>query len=113
MRRAEPALSLAPLPLSAVVGAAITTAITTPVKGVLGTTTVRLPPGKAQGLSWCYCMPTVTIRRTPHGADDRGHAKRPALSPHRFPRATPSIPHTALQARLRRRLRITCCYRLQ
>jgi len=49
MPRAEPALSLAPLPLSAVVGAAITTGITTPVKGVLGTTTLRLPLGKPSG----------------------------------------------------------------
>jgi len=42
MPRAEPALSLAPLPLSAVVGAAIKTGITT-------TTTVRLPLGKPRG----------------------------------------------------------------
>ena len=40
MPRAEPALSLAPLPLSAVVGAAITTAITT---------TLWLPLGKPSG----------------------------------------------------------------
>ena len=73
MPRAEPALSLATLPLSAVIGAAITTGITTPVtpggpppqsgglgqgvpptplKGALGaggcagTTTLRLPQGK-------------------------------------------------------------------
>jgi hypothetical protein len=57
MPRAEPALSLAPLPLSAVIGAAITTGITTPVtpsgppprtadsplKGVLGTGRVSCP----------------------------------------------------------------------
>jgi len=68
MPRAEPALSLAPLHLSAVAGAAITTAITTPVtpggpppqsgglgQGVLptggcaGTTTLRLPLGKPTG----------------------------------------------------------------
>jgi len=55
MPRAEPALSLAPLPLPAVVGAAITTAITTPVKGVLGTTTLRLPLG----------FPGVTARPLP------------------------------------------------
>jgi hypothetical protein len=42
MPRAEPALSLAPLPLSAVIGAAITTAIAT-------TTTLRLPRGKPWG----------------------------------------------------------------
>ena len=41
MPRAEPALSLAPLPLSAVVGAAFTTRITT--------TTLRLPLGKPRG----------------------------------------------------------------
>ena len=49
MPRAEPALSLALLPLSAMVGAAIRTAITTPVKGVLGTTTLWLPLGKPRG----------------------------------------------------------------
>ena len=59
MPRTAPALGLATLPLSAVVGAAITTAITTPVtqsggheQGVLptggcaGTATLRLPLGK-------------------------------------------------------------------
>jgi hypothetical protein len=45
MPRAEPALSRAPLLLPAVAGAAITTGITTPVKGVLGTTTLRLTTG--------------------------------------------------------------------
>ena len=48
MPRAEPVLCLALLRLSAVVGAAITTAITTPLKGVLGTT-LRLPRGKPRG----------------------------------------------------------------
>jgi hypothetical protein len=43
MPRAEPALSLAPLLLLAVIEAAITTGITTPVKGVLGTTALYLP----------------------------------------------------------------------
>jgi hypothetical protein len=41
MPRAEPALSRAPLFLSAVAGTAITAGITTPVKGVLGKTTLR------------------------------------------------------------------------
>jgi hypothetical protein len=59
MPRAEPALSRAPLHLLAVAGAAITTGITTPVKGVLGTTTVRLPLGKLRGL------PGVTARPLP------------------------------------------------
>jgi len=62
MPRAEPALSLARLPLSAVIEAAITTGITTPVtpsgpppqsgglgQGILGTTTLRLPLGKPRG----------------------------------------------------------------
>ena len=82
MPRAEPALSLAPPPLPAVVGAAIRTGITTPVtpsgpppqsgglgQGVLptggcaGTTTLRLPPGKAQGPTWRYGTLTATALR--------------------------------------------------
>ena len=51
MPRAEPALSLAPLSLSAVIGAAIRTAMTT--------TTLRLPLGKPGGL------PGVTARSLP------------------------------------------------
>jgi len=78
MPRAEPALSRAPLPLLAVIGAAITTAITTPVTpggpppqsgghgqgalgagGCAGTTTLRLPLGKPRG------FPGVTARSLP------------------------------------------------
>ncbi len=63
--RAEPALSLATLRLPAEAGAAITTAITTPVKGVLDNHPPATPE-KAQGLTWRYGTLTAA---TPHTAN--------------------------------------------
>ena len=88
MPSAEPALSLAPLPLSAVVGAAITTGITTPVTpggpppqcgghglgalgagGCAGTTTLRLPrgkPGADLALRHAHCHDATHGQRFAH-----------------------------------------------
>ena len=82
MPRAEPTLSRALLHLSAVAGAAITTAITTPVTPsgppprTADTGRVSCPqglcrdnhrpatPGKAQGLTWCYyTLTAATLAR--------------------------------------------------
>ena len=63
--RAEPALSLATLHLPAEAGAAITTAITTPVKGVLDNHPPATPE-RAQGLTWRYGTLTAA---TPHTAN--------------------------------------------
>jgi hypothetical protein len=69
MPHAEPALSLAPLHLSAVVGAAIRTGITTPVKGVLGTTTLRLTAEFTRPRRVCTAYLTPTPPPNAEAAD--------------------------------------------
>ena len=94
MLRAEPALSRAPLHLPAVIGAALTTGITTPVppsgpppqsggltpegcpahRGLCRDNHPPATPGKAQGLTWRYGTLTAT---TPHTANaSRTHSPK-------------------------------------
>jgi len=97
MPRAEPALSLAPLPLPAVVGAAIRTAITTPVPP-------SGPPPQSGGLTPEGCparkrgqgvLPTPLTPSGPppqsggHGQGALGAGAVPGQPPSGYPRESP------------------------